>query len=68
MTSISDARPAEINSVAVETGMKKNRNLLAWAVIIERGVIAPPVRNGELYDMPAAEAGKCNELPILQRF
>ena len=24
--------------------------------------------NGELYDMPAAEAGKCNELPILQRF
>ena len=24
--------------------------------------------NGELYDMPAAEAGKCNELPILQGF
>ena len=35
---------------------------------IECGIIASPVRNGELYDMPAAEAGKCNELPILQGF
>ena len=41
---------------------------MAWAVIIERGVITPPVCNGKLYDMSADEAGKCNELSVLEGF
>ena len=36
-------------------------NVLLWGIVALR-------LNGELYDMPAAEAGKCNELPILQGF
>ena len=50
------------------TDEEKAGVFLAWAVIIECGIIASPVRNGELYNMPTAKTGKCNELPVLQGF
>ena len=66
--SIEEASFVDADDVVDEKNVERGDSGIIEDMLIECGIIASPVRNGELYNMPTAKTGKCNELPVLQGF